>query len=246
MVSSISVLSNVSAAHFRPPILEKLGKENVALMVSGGLDSFIAYYYLQSDYNVYPIFVDLNHAYKQQELAACLKIYGSKLILAPSINLAKFEKPDAEIPLRNLYIAMSGVNLGFNNIAIIAQKDEKSIPDRTKKFYTKTSKLLSYLSGRKISVFTPFYAMDKTDMLEWYLKQVKDIEMLENVFSCYTPISGGRQCGNCPACFRLYTSYKNAGIEPKFKLTDEIKSIYRKKLSSYSKDRQKRILKALQ
>lgn len=204
------------------------------VLFSSGMDSLIAWEYLGRPDRLY---VKLNHRYQDEELVSIMKLGLPGLLKVGSLQgIGIFEKDDAEIPLRNLYLAMIAANMGYDKIWLAVQKDEMSVKDRTREFMSKTSDMLSYLLGKPVSVDTPFGDMDKSDMVKWYRDSGKDMEKLMETWACYTPIKG-KPCGNCGACFRRYVAFMENGIDPGYVIQDEIRQYYRSKLKTYSKDR---------
>lgn len=212
------------------------------VLFSGGMDSLIAWEYLGRPDRLY---VKMNHKYQDEELRQIRELsLPGKLIVADLSELGKYEKDDAEIPLRNLYLSMIAVNLGYVDIWLSIQKDEMSIPDRTISFMNKASDLLSVLRGSIVHVRTPFEFMDKVDMVTWYIDKGKDIDVLKNTWACYFPVNG-KPCGGCGACFRRYVAFKENGLDPGYELTDGIKMYYSQRLGLYSDIRKKRMEKYL-
>ena len=100
--------------------------------------------------------------------------------------------------------------------------------------------MLSELNNKKIHVGSPFYHMDKTEMVEWYIKKGFSTARLRATVGCYTSDEG--HCGNCPACFRRFVAFMNNGVEPGYVLSPEVKDYYRSNAEKYSTDRQERML----
>ena len=201
------------------------------------MDSLIAWYWYGQPETLY---VDLGHKYRVKETKAVFKtIPKTKIINVPSMGV--YEKEDAEIPNRNLLLAIYAALEGADTIICVVQKDEMSIPDRTLQFMNKTSDLLSILNGRPIQIVTPFAEMDKTDMISWFLDSGYPVEELLKTVGCYAEEAG--HCGNCPACFRRFVAFKNNNIDPGYTLSEEIKSYYLYNRSKYSLDRQYRMQK---
>ena len=214
------------------------------LLFSAGMDSYIAWEILKRPQTLY---VNLNHKYANQELNRVKNLVPSTII--HDLDLSQFEKDDAEIPLRNLYLCMRAANLGYDKIWLIVQKDEMSIPDRKMKFFKHTEKLLSNLMEKDIEIDTPFKKMDKTEMVEKYVKGGFDIEKLKQTWACYYP-EKDNPCGNCPACFRRFVAMKLNNIHEDWHdkiYNSQIAETYRNKALSkyYSSRRNKKILEAL-
>jgi len=177
------------------------------LLFSGGIDSYIAWEYLKRPQTLY---LNLNHKYLSQEINSVLNLIPSTIIR--SLEIGIFEENDANIPMRNLYMTMYAVNMNYDKVWLIVQKDEMSIPDRNNEFFIKTSDLLSILNNRKIIVDTPFRELSKVEMVEWYVKNNFSIDKLKETWACYSPIDN-KPCGNCGACFRRFISLSLNKIE---------------------------------
>lgn len=227
----------------RMAVISSIGRRS-CLLFTGGMDSLIAYHYLAKPDCLY---FDLGHRYAEKEKSAVAKLVPSARVLS-MIKLAKYELSDACIPGRNLYLAMAACSEGYDRISLIVQKDETNIPDRTKLFSMFSSALLSDLFERDIVVDTPFWDMDKTDMLRWYVLNGHDLDAVVNVStSCYHPSL--YQCGSCSACFRKAVAMANAGLldlscffENPFQ--SNVAKEYLGSLAKYPSSRQERILNA--
>jgi 7-cyano-7-deazaguanine synthase len=220
------------------------------VLFSGGMDSLIAWEYLGNPCRLY---VNLKHRYSVQERLACIGLCPieepKRFIYCENDIGMFFEKEDAEIPMRNLFLAMMAAWKGFDKIWISVQRDEKSIPDRTRKFFDNASSFLSFLNGRLIQVDTPFPHKDKVQMVDWYIKAGKSIERLKDTWACYNPVNG-QPCANCGACFRRFVAFKLNGIEEDWfeKLRgSEVVSLYEKRAKEgyYGMTRDKYILDAI-
>lgn len=212
---------------------------NDVLLYSGGMDSYIAWHYLRKPKTIY---VNLGHRYVDKELdAIALTIPDTVVLLCDWVG--QHEQPDAFIPSRNLLLATAASILGYDEIYLIAQKDEMSLADRSQPFFEQTSSLLSMLLEKKVRVSTPFAEVDKTDMVQWYVDNDLDVTQLLQTVGCYRSTSG--HCGNCPACLRRWVALMNNDIHPGYDLHPEILNIYKTNLKSYSIKRQTRMKKWL-
>ena len=128
------------------------------LLYSGGMDSLIAWEYLKRPETLY---INLKHKYYKEELSSVLLTVPDTKILDSALSLGAFETAGAEIPMRNMYMAMAAASLGYEKIWLVVQKDEMSIPDRTEKFFLKASEMISFLMGKTVVVNSPFKHMDK-------------------------------------------------------------------------------------
>lgn len=180
------------------------------LLFSGGVDSYIAWHYLGQP-NI--LHVNMGTAFCELEQRANYFLVGEENRKEINMKfLSEYEKDDAEIPARNLYLALRAASEGYSKIWMVFQKDETSIPDRTKVFCEKTGELLSMLFQREIIIDSPFWNMDKEEMVRWYIENQFDVEELKKTFSCYNPLSTGDPCANCPACFRKFVALSLNGV----------------------------------
>jgi 7-cyano-7-deazaguanine synthase in queuosine biosynthesis len=237
---------------------------NTCVLISGGVDSFIGWVRMG-----YPeaLYVVINHKYKQLELEALDKLslavpdFRNRLTMSHEIaKIGEWEKPDAEIPARNLLLAIVAAQKGFSTIGLVCQQDERSIPDRSIMFFEQTNSLLSSLFNRNIELTAVFPQSDKTDMIEWYLQageteysRDQKVDWLKKTVACYTPVYKRNaellQCGKCPACFRRAVAFSLNGIEEKYDsdvwTSDVAKEYQHRALNSYySAKRCGRILSA--
>lgn len=238
---------------------------------SGGVDSLIAWYRVGRPDLLY---VELGHKYFQLETLAIEELCQFDREIRTRLKKDKalfrvgetWELPDAEIPARNLLIAIAAARLGYDKIYLVAQQDERSIPDRSEGFFLEASKMLSSLFRREIRLDPVFPDMDKTDMIEWFLSDASDssekefrIELIKKTVACYKPVSHGenynsvlppRQCGNCPACFRRAIALTLNGVEEEYNTDPWTTSVAwdyynRATEGGYSPKRCNRILDAL-
>tara|TARA_Y100000310_G_scaffold267782_1_gene279987 strand:- start:17976 stop:18695 length:720 start_codon:yes stop_codon:yes gene_type:complete len=193
---------------------------NEVLLFSGGVDSLIAYYYLNKPKCLY---VNVGSRYSKKELINCLELVtkineeGDDLKLEinlEAISLGQWEEIDANLPLRNAFLIMTASYYG-DKIWLILQKGETSIPDRTKEFCKDISNLLTLLHGKKIEVDSPFWNMTKNSMVKWFMKNVGKEKLLHHTFSCFK--DNGKYdlqpCGECNACFRKAIAFSHNNIE---------------------------------
>ena len=186
------------------------------VLFSGGPDALIAWEFLKRPDALY---VQHNCRYEYKQIKSVLKIKfkakTSKINLSPTvIDLSEFEQPDANLPLRNMYLCMYAANMGYDVIHIALQKGEQSIPDRTDVFCKKLSDELTCLLEKTIKINPVFTDMTKQDMVKWYVNNGKDIEILKSTVSCFSPIF--RMCGMCKACFRRWIAFEYNDISEEY------------------------------
>jgi 7-cyano-7-deazaguanine synthase in queuosine biosynthesis len=217
------------------------------LLFSGGMDSFIAWYYLGKPHCLY---VDLGHRYAVRERLAIDKLQKAIPDLDVTFDnrlvLGDVEQPDAFIPMRNAFLAEIGALYSYN-IWLVAQKGEMTIPDRSPEFFKGISKLTSMLREQTIKVDTPFKDMTKVDMVAWYRSKGLPIDNLLMTSSCYH----GNNCGQCSACFRRFIALELNGLGEKY-LVDPWTTplakeyLHKAKTGRYEQDRAEEIIAVLE
>jgi len=181
------------------------------LLFSGGLDSYIAWHYLERPRTLY---LDLGHKYSEIE-----KQVVEELIVTTHIDdrlvLGEWEKDDAEIPMRNAFMLMIA-SYYDPKVVIVCQKGEQDIPDRTPTFLSVMATMMTNLHGTVIQIVNPFSEMTKAKMVHWYLEQKLPVDKLYSTWSCYAPTTRSRNelhCGACSACFRRWVAFMCNGLE---------------------------------
>ena len=150
------------------------------LLFSGGLDSYIAYHYLEEPKTLY---VDLGHRYadKEKEVVNFLLPWT---IIDRRLNLGDWEEEDANIPMRNAFLVMIAAKYD-PNVVLVVQKGETDVPDRTKSFFREMNTLVAQLTSIKFNLSSPFFNVTKTQMVKWYLSAGHSVEKLLKTRSCY-------------------------------------------------------------
>lgn len=220
----------------------------IALLVSGGLDSYIAYHYLREIHArlVRPIFIQYSGKYSKKEQKVCEEIFDG-LKIVNTLNFSGEETGEkAFIKNRNAYFALIGSNFS-NEICMAGLKDD-NVGDKSKNAFLHMSNLLNEINtdGLDYRVFSPFWEMEKAEIIEWYIGKKYSIEDLLTTTSCYHPTK--HFCGECPSCFRKFCAFAYNGIAhvlPRFtnkKMADE----YNEKAYTgvYTKIRSKSIMRA--
>lgn len=185
------------------------------LLYSGGMDSWLIDKIWKPDVKLY---VDMKTHYSQNE----------QLLLPPDVtvetlNLGKWERDDAIIPLRNLYLVMLATNYG-DDICLGATAGDRVL-DKSPEFAKMATDLLRYLYSpqwwnpeqRNINVNLSFKDKTKKELLQMYLDQGGDImEAWSKSLSCYNPRIT-TPCMSCKPCFRkavaFYQCMKERGMD---------------------------------
>jgi 7-cyano-7-deazaguanine synthase in queuosine biosynthesis len=181
------------------------------LLFSGGLDSYIAWHFLDRPRTIY---FDLGHKYSDIEVQVVKELIPTTFV-DNRLVLDEWEKDDAEIPMRNAFLLMIA-SYYDPKIAIVCQKGEQDIPDRTPEFLSAMAALMSKLHGTHIEIVNPFSEMTKAEMVSWYINKKLPTKKLYDTWSCYQPETRSRNelhCGSCSACFRRWVAFMCNGLE---------------------------------
>jgi len=210
------------------------------LLYSGGVDSLIAWHMLDKPDTIY---VDLGHRYVWKELEAMSSLPPKPKVFWSAYGAA-FEKDDAHIPGRNLYLAMYAAAEGYEEIHLVAQQGEQNIPDRSLVFFDRTSEMLSFIFGYKINLMNLAICMYKHEMVKWYLDKGLPASNLLLALSCYSEATSRyNHCGQCPACLRKYVVLTYNGVECEHIFEGDVKEWgrenYLPRLDEYDEERAK-------
>ena len=210
-----------------------------ALMVSGGLDSYLGHC-------CYPdailVFVDYGQNYLDLEYAAAKKLYGNKL------NFVKIEGlPDlsdrVHVDARNLQLATIGMR--FADTVIFSGVKDEICSDKNPKAFREMSEMLTKFSeNRTIKITSPFWKHTKAQVVAAYLKDGGDPNKLLETVSCYS--GGNEPCLNCQACFRRFVALKSNGIDAPRPSKKIIKTFGLRNLHRFNYKRSVSILKAVE
>ena len=202
----------------------EIPKDSV-LLLSGGLDSFIAWRLLGQPKAVY---FAIGHKAQDKELEkieAIKEKFGGDITIDRRLDLSDIEMSNGYIPYRNLFFIMlasyHSPNIAFSQILEWA-------PDKNKDFYHKTEALLGditqgtfqQLERKKIKVHTPFAGKTKSQLVKKYLEAGLDpADLTEYSVSCYS--GEEKNCGQCNACFSRYVAMENNGLHEEYEQTPD-------------------------
>ena len=202
------------------------------LLYSGGSDSWLISKIWNPDVKVY---IDMETRYSKDELK---KLDSDvKIIKFP---LGKYEREDAIIPLRNLYLPMVICNEFPEDdldICLGATAGDRVL-DKSYIFADSASALLTYLyspqhwipKGRRIHINIDFKKYTKTELLKMYLEKGGNIQEAFNCsFSCYNP-ENGKECWQCKPCFRKFVSFALNGMRFKKEIVETVISYIKKEI----------------
>jgi len=189
------------------------------VLFSGGVDSLSSLIWAVEKFgkeNVLALYCYLWHRYVKKEVIAvreiCTKL-GIPFIITTVSRLDEFEKEDAHIPYRNLFlVATASLYLPEEGGTIVIQNvqvGETSVGDRTIRFNEAMEKVLNIAEKKKVKVISPFKDYTKGEMVSWLKRQGMNSEIVKLTIGCFSREDGN--CGNCPACFRRWIALENAG-----------------------------------
>lgn len=212
------------------------------LLFSGGIDSFVAWHFLNKPRTVY---FDVRSRYSEKEKAVVLGLIPSTIVDS-SLNLGDREVGEkAYIPFRNLLLACQAVK--YSDTIVIAGLKDDQVSDKNEQMFFRFSDLMSDLEGRHIRVISPFWQMTKAQVVRWFLQNNGTPESLLRTISCYSPEPGVTYCGKCPSCFRKWCALIDNGIELPFH-NKELQEAYRRAAlaGKYDPERNASILRSLE
>lgn len=194
-----------------------MDKQNIAVMVSGGIDSLVAFNYAEhKGYNAIPVFVDVGQPYVEPERELCRKFFGDKLVefKADMCNPSFGNLPTVnsqEIYGRNLMLALFGAIVA-NRVWIAAletEMNQTAVADKRPEFFSAASSILTLIfhnKQKKTTVETPFEEMTKSDVVKLGIELGLKEAIVESR-SCYDPHH--HSCGKCSTCFKRWVSMVN-------------------------------------
>lgn len=209
------------------------------LLFSGGIDSYVAWHFLNKPPTVY---FDLRSRYSMVEMLTVSKLIPNTIIDS-SLDLLSREQESAYVPFRNLLLACQAAHYG--DTIIMAGNADDVVSDKTQSIFNEFSQLLSKLEGRPIEVSSPFWELSKRQLVAWYLAQHGNPMNLINTVSCY---SGVVYCGKCKACFRKWMSLYLNGIDIEFYNMELMQEYHRVALEGerYTSSRNKNTIEAIE
>lgn len=171
------------------------------ILYSGGMDSFIMSHMYP---NAFKLYVDVRSKYADKEIANLPK----DVVVHRGLDLSMFERDDAIIPSRNLYMVLAAANYG-DTIMLGATAGDQS-HDKDETFAVQATRILNhmmsgshFIPSRKLLVTLPIKNRTKDALIKWYLNSYKgDREALVNSVSCYS--EEHLHCGVCKSCTRKW------------------------------------------
>lgn len=187
------------------------------LLYSGGMDSWLISKIWKPDIKVY---VNMHTRYSEEEMRRIQE--NEKDVVIVDFPLGQWERDDAIIPLRNLYLTMVMCNItGSEDVEIcLGATAGDRVLDKSPLFVEKVNDLLNYLyqpqhwikEGKRVKLNIDFKTKTKTELIKMFVEAGGDInEAFSRSFSCYDPIDG-HECWQCKPCFRKFVSFALNGM----------------------------------
>ncbi len=170
------------------------------LLYSGGSDSWLISKLWKPDLKLY---INIHGRYSENEISRL-----PEDVVIEDLDLSRWERADAIVPMRNLYFVILATNYG-DDICLGATAGDRVL-DKSPRFAADTTYLLSYLyspqhwipAGRHIKVNIDYKMYTKKQMMQSYMALGGNLEdVVKNSFSCYDPIDN-EPCMSCKPCFR--------------------------------------------
>ena len=189
------------------------------LLYSGGMDSWLMSKLWNPDIKLY---VDMKTKYSENEIKK-IKESGEDVTIV-ELPIGQWERDNAIIPLRNMYLAMVACNITEDEdveILIGATAGDRVL-DKSPQFCAKANALLNYLylpqwwlpEGKKVKINVQYKQYSKSDLLNMYVEQGGDLEeAFKATFSCYEPTKSGKECWSCKPCFRKFVAFEKVGYK---------------------------------
>lgn len=200
------------------PVVKEKKIEKTVLLFSGGLDSYLVYKLFNPDVLLY---VACNHKYQSRELRAIKDLnLNKKIIVDYSLDLEKWERVDAIVPLRNLLF--SAVASRYGDVIWMGALAGEINWDKSKQFMALAGLTMSHCynqsywnEGRVVYVESPVVHLTKTQLLAQACKVGIPVNEFSKTVSCYHKDGF---CGECSSCFKRWIACTLNGIVEKYKV----------------------------
>jgi 7-cyano-7-deazaguanine synthase in queuosine biosynthesis len=195
----------------------------IVVLVSGGLDSTIAYEYVMrdrrvpgADPGVVALHVDLGHNYAEREKRALQEagIEARIVNLSQWANLIGRRSWKHIIPGRNLlFLAVAADHLlGHGEIWLASLEGE--MPDRggdkSYRFLELARRWIRLNTGQELVIST-LDKGTKADWIAWWIEQGYALHRLRKTVTCFSGTD--KHCGRCQACLRRYVAFAYNDID---------------------------------
>lgn len=197
--------------------------KDVVVLLSGGLDSFVAYHYAKHEgINPLALWLDIGQPYARKEEEAIDSFDFS--VRKIRMNLLQHEwgnmpTPEQQIiPARNLLFTVIGSMFGGRVwVSALHGEQHGREHDKSERYFKDTSALLTYVLDylrEETLVETPFAHLSKTEVVAWALSHGIPASALLKTSTCYDEQI--RNCGRCGTCFKRWIAMTNNGISENY------------------------------
>lgn len=196
------------------------GAKEVVILYSGGLDSYLAYFYaVHSGYKPTLLHVDYGQPYANQEYAACvsMELPFLEVEIRGLWPLLEKRMDNHIVPSRNALLITLGGMIG--EIVWLCALDGEQLGeerDKSDVFYDTMTGLLTLTNKHfteKTVAETPFRYMSKKEVIEFGIDFGVPVEHMRETTSCYEPTASGKQCGKCLTCYKRYVAFLLNGVD---------------------------------
>jgi 7-cyano-7-deazaguanine synthase len=208
---------------------------DVAVLLSGGLDSAVLAARAARSAVVQPVYVSAGLAWEAEEVALLSRLLESAAFRSNVLPLARlavdgsdlypethwarrgeppaYDTPDEDVylPGRNiLLLSKAGVLCALRGIhrLAIGPLAGNPFPDATPEFFASMARTLSLGLDHPLTIETPLTAMHKEEVVRLGASLGLRFEL---TMSCMRP-SGGRHCGLCSKCRERRDGFEAAGV----------------------------------
>ena len=207
------------------------------LLFSTGLDSFISNWILtRKGIDFERVYYNLKSVYSKSELEFLRMMYNplySKI--ENTIDISSIEKDDLYVPNSNLLLdTLAQGTHDADTVYLSGVKDDR-VGDQTKKFYKKTSKVLTEITGKPVNVTSILFDKEKSEWCKYFAEKKEGrYWLLTHTYSCFSPkflehdmfvyekdsVGGFRKtdkitifgCMKCVACYRRLAALTSINI----------------------------------
>ncbi len=190
--------------------------EKLAIMVGGGLDSYVGWFYAEhlGIKNKAAVWVDFGHPYAQKELEAVENFGFPVTVVSCEILRPEFGNLPTEarpfIPGRNALLAQIGATMA-DKVWLMSLAGDV-LNDVGDVGYVATSEYLSRVLRKRVEILGPFTEWTKWDVVKWALNN--GVPSFQKTTSCWHRSLWN--CGECKACFRRWVALVLNDVEEEF------------------------------